>query len=290
MENSTMSMKGDLGAELVRAPQPHKLHRLRTPMGSVILTRDRGQASIAGKDMFSTNFQAVHRRNGRILDVQDLGSGLVTNIGVNLMANDFGWTTATLKAMNFHAVGSGSTAAAASDFFLQTAIGAGSLTGSTNGYMTGTQTNPLQGQYRTTSTFTAASTITINEWVLAMSNASPFTGRSATSTTSNSLTDTGASFTTAGSGLAQWSVEANSTAINTPTSTVMGQVASNTSTALTLLNGWLTLANAAASTPSGTTNYVVYPSIWDHKIVGPFTLNSGDQLQLTYTLTINAGG
>jgi len=270
----------------------HTLARL----GDVRLmwARDRGDAYTPAHMVFQSNLDAEVRRNGKLIEKANLGSGLVTNIGVNLMANDFSWAAgATLKQMNYHAIGTGTTAAAAADFFLQTAITSGSLTGSTNGYMTGTQSiggNASPNVYKTVATFTAAGSLAVTEWVLAMSNAAAFTGRTSTATSSSTLTDSGATFTTSGNGLAAWTTEIATSAINTPTSTVMGQVASNTATALTLVEGWLTLANAAASTPSATSNYVVYPSIWDHKVFSAVNLSTSDTLQLTYSLTVTSGG
>lgn len=256
--------------------------------------KDRGDAYTPANMVFMSHLEAEHRRNGKLVKTHDLGSGLVTNIGVNLMANDFTWAAgATLKLMNYHAIGTGTTAAAASDFYLQTAINSGSLTGSTNRYMTGAQSiggNASPNVYKTVATFTANAGLAVTEWVLAMSNAAEFTGRTSTGTSSSSLTDSGASFTTSGNGLQGWTVEINSSAINTPTTTVMGQVASNTGTALTLVEGWLTLANAAASTPGATSAYVVYPSIWDHKVFSAINLLAADTLQFQYSLTVTSGG
>jgi hypothetical protein len=261
------------------------------PGGRVILTRDTGVSNILASDVMASNLALVHRGpDGAIKDVRDLGSGLVTNIGVNVMANDFTWAAgATLKLMNYHAIGTGTTAAAASDFYLQTANGTTNVSGTTNGYMTGTQSYVSPNQYKTVATFTFTGAVAVTEWALAMNNGANFSG-TATSTTATSLTNTGAAFTTTGNGLQGWSAEANSTAINTPTTTVMGQVSTNTGTVLTLLGGWLTLANAGAATPGGTTSYVVYPSIWDHKVFSVVNAANGDTIQFTYTLTINSGG
>lgn len=289
--NSSSNFGGKLETEVIRSPKPHAARGVRTPFGRIMFTRDRGNSGIFSREVFSTNLSLLHRGvDGALKDVRDLGSGLVTNVGVNLMANDFTWAGgATLKQMNYHAIGTGSTAAAASDYYLQTANGATSISGSTNGYMTGTQSYVSPNQYKTVSTFTFTGSIAVTEWGLFDSNASNFSG-TATATSSTSLTNTGATFTTTGNGLQCWSVEANASAINTPTTTAMGQVASNTGTVLTLLGGWLTLANASASTPSGTTSYVVYPSMWDHKVFSAINVVSGDSIQFTYTLTCQSGG
>jgi hypothetical protein len=237
-----------------------------------------------------TNLSAdVRDASGRLIDHIDLGSGLVTNIGVDLIANDYTLATApTLKAMNYHGIGTGTTAAAATDYSLQTAITSGSLTGSTNGYMTGTQSYVSPNIYQTVATFTANASLAVTEWSLSMSNAANFSG-TATATSGTSLTNSGASFTTSGNGLAGWAVEASSSAVNTPTTTAWGLVTANTGTVLTI-PGWLTLANAGASTPGGTTGYVVYPSMWDHKVFSAINVVATNTIQFTYQLTIQSGG
>lgn len=291
MFGSRLGMRGDLKAQRISPPRPHKAYRF----GRVWYSKDRGSAGIFGAQQFATNLHAIHRSpSGLILGTYDLGSGKVTNIGVNLMAND--WTLATapiLKNSNFHGCGTGATAEQASDFYLQTAIGAGSLTGSTNGYMTGTQSWVTPNIYRSVATFTYSATLTVTEWGLFNNNFANVTG-TATATGNNTLTWAG-SFTTAGNGLMGATVEASASAVNTPTTTAMGQIASNTATVLTILGSagspsWLTLANATASNPSGTTGFVVAPSMWDHKVFTGIGVNSGDSIQFTYSLTVTSGG
>ena len=254
-----------------------------------------GALWLPGGIAYGTNLSAIHRDpRGRLIKQYDLGSGLVTNIGVDLMANDFTIAGApVLKQMNFHGCGTGATAAAAADYYLQTAVAAASLTCSKNGYFTGTQSFVSPNIYQTVATFTYAATLTITEWALLMSNAVNFTG-TATSTGNNTLTNTGAAFTTTGNALSGWAVEANASAINTPTTTVWGLILSNTATVLTLAGpsggAWLTLANAVAANPTGTTAYVIYPGMFDHKQFTGIGVNSGDTIAFTYKLTINSGG
>jgi hypothetical protein len=227
----------------------------------------------------------------------DLGSGLVTNSGVNLMADDFIWGNgATLKQMNNHLCGTGTTAAAAADVFAQTPVGAGSLTGSTNGYYTGTQSYVSPNVYKTSATFTYNATVAVTEWILAMTNAATLARTSAgAAPTNNTFTDTGATFTTSGQGLAAYTIEINATVVNTPTTTVMGQILSNTSTVLTIQgpsssSAWLTLANAVASVPGSTVAYNVFPTAFDHKVFSAINVNAGDQITFNYSLTVNSGG
>lgn len=190
-----------------------------------------------------------------LVESRDLGSGLVTNAGVNMLSMDWSWIGAstpfcTLSAMTYHGIGTGTTAAAATDYSLQTGVGAGSLTGSTNGYFASSQSTVAPNVYQSVATVSINATLAITEWGLFSSNGANFS-RTATGTpTSTTFPDSGASFTTSGNGLKGWNIEISSSAVNTPTTTVMGLITSNTSTSLTLANGWFTLANAAGSTPS----------------------------------------
>ena len=281
-----------------RPQKPHKLRDLiRLPIGRLLWTPDKGDSFRPGEMFFQSHLGALLVRADGSTRYFDLGSGLVTNSGVNLMADDFIWGNgATLKQMNFHLCGTGATAAAAPDVFCQTPVGAGSLTGSTNGFFTGTQSYVSPNIYRTISTFTYNTNVAVTEWALCMTNAATLARTSAgAAPTNNTFTDTGATFTTAGQGLAAYTVEIAATVINTPTTTVMGQILSNTATVLTIQGpsasaAWLTLANAVAAVPSATVAYNVFPTAWDHKVFSAINVANGDSIQFTYSLTINSGG
>lgn len=224
--------------------------------------------------------------------VFDAGSGKVTNVGVNLMAwNDATSVLgATLSLMQYHAIGTGSTADAAADYYLQTPQGTTNLSGTTNGYMTGAPAVTAPNQIKTSATFTLTGNIAISEWVLAMSNAANFSRTASGTPTATTFPDSGAAFTTSGNGLKGWTIEIASSAVNTPTTTVQGLVTSNTATQLNLAGGWWTLANASGSTPGANVAYVVYPTAWDHRQFSTVNLGNGDTFQVNYTLTINSGG
>lgn len=251
----------------------------------------------AARDVFATNLVAHHfDGDGKLKNVHNLGSGLTTNLGAIMLAMDPTWVAAstpfsTLSSLLYVATGTGTTSAAASDYALQTAIANGNLTGATNGYTTGaasTLTAANSNIWQNVCTVSYAATEAVTEYGLFMANGAAFTG-TATAASANSLTNSGASFTTAGNGLKGWAVEAASSAINTPTTTAAGVISSNTGTALTIPS-WVTLALASASTPSGTTAYVVQPLMWDHKIFSAINVISGDSIQFTYQLTVTPGG
>ena len=104
------------GMALVRDQQSN-FALIRDPQGAAL--------HFPGGMQFNSNLTAqVIRANGRQESPRNLGSGLVTNVGVLAMANDFGWSAqlnlATLALANQHAWGTGTTAAAATDILLKT--------------------------------------------------------------------------------------------------------------------------------------------------------------------------
>ncbi len=109
----------------------------RLPLGRGRLIWDRNPESAArtlGEAIFATNLRATKfDGDGKLVHEYDLGSGLVTNVGVLAMANDFAWSAslnlATLALANYHASGTGATAAAATDIALQTSAGPSPVAG-----------------------------------------------------------------------------------------------------------------------------------------------------------------
>lgn len=287
---------GSLVTDLVRPPRPAKAVTMWIPgiNRRVTITKDRGSSTRFASEQFQTDLVASHYDgDGKLIHHHDLGSGKVTNVGVNMMANDPLWASAatpfsTLSSMNFVSTGTGATADAAADYWLQTQ--GTHFSGGTNNYFTGTQSVTAPNIFKQVTTVNYSGTETVTEWILAMSNAANF-ARTATGTpTATTFPDSGAAFTTAGNGLKGWTIEISSTAVNTPTTTAQGLVTSNTATSLTIANGWWTLANASASTPGANVAYVVYPTTWDHRNFTGIGVNNGDSIVFTYSLTITSGG
>ena len=265
-----------------------------------------GDQNMTKREVFHTNLMAIHcDGDGKLKQEYDLGGGTVLNLGVSLMANDFNWIAAatpftTLTTANYHASGTGGTAAALTDYWLQTAVTLGNLSGSTNGYFTGTQGTSANNIYTTNATVNYTNTLSITEWLLSTNNAAAITG-TATSTTALTLVDTGAPFTNTGNFNKGWTVQANATAVNTPVTTAIGLVYSNNASTLNLANnttngsgsgasGWYQLNQYAASTPSGTTGFVLYPTAFDHKTFGVISVVNGDSISFKYSLVILGGG
>ena len=248
------------------------------------------------KDYFgSTRFQrfiyALWYRNRTKLN---LGSGLVTNVGVLALAND--WNLAapsdaainTIKLANWHFSGKGATAAAATDISIQTI--------STNGGQTpvaGTQSVISAGnlqKYQTVATIAYTGTEAVTEWgLICGSTVSSATGSPVTAGNSTTATVTGSPLTASSStvqGLEQNILHDTGNA--TP---LWGLITSNTTSVVTV-PAWYKVSDgtAAGTTPANTDTFVTRPVMWDHKVFSAINVVNGDSIQFRYLLTITSGG
>lgn len=246
------------------------------------------------KDYFGGNFlqRLWYRflyRDGRT--ELDLGSGLVTNVGVMAMANEYAWanpsgaTNSTLGLANFHATGTGATAAAATDIKLQTVSTQGGQTP-----VAGTQSlvSAANSQsYRTVATVSYTGSEAVTEWGLhCASTLSSTTGTPFTATSATGFTATGTPFTassTTVAGLQQQIVIAGTTAS-------YGLILTNTTSAGVIPAWYKTADGTAGTTPGSTEAYTLRPVMWDHKVFSAINVVSGDSIQFTYTVAVNSGG
>jgi hypothetical protein len=307
VDQSSMGMSGELDIKPVafgpRGRHPHRVRQVRVPgLGRVMFTRDRGDSTLLGREYFATNLCATHRDgDGKVQHEYDLGSGLVTNVGVLAMANDFAWPTAsatialnTLRVANYHATGTGATAAAATDIKLQTASTQGGQT-----VVTGTQSlvSAANSQtYRTVATIAYTGTEAVTEWglfttlgaiggtALSSTTGSPFTAGTATTGTV-----TATPLTASGNGTqGQTLTIVENTGNATPH---WGLITSNTTSVVTV-PAWYKVSDgtAAGVTPANTNTLVFRPVMWDHKVFSAINVVNGDSIQFTYSLLINSGG
>lgn len=263
--------------------QPFSMN-LPFKMGRFLYTPDNGSALKTASQQFGTNLTACHFRKGKLIDVRDLGSGLVTNVGVQALANDFAWAqnAQTIKLANFHATGTGATAAAATDIALQTSAGPTPVTGT----QTFVSAANLQ-KYQTVATFNYVSTLAITEWGLHTSaTLSATTGTPFTATSATTATVTGTPYTASSSsvqGEQQLIVKAGTTAS-------YGLILSNTTSVLTIPAWYKTADGTAGTTPGGTEAFTLLPVMWDHKVFAALNVVSGDSITFTYLLTCTSGG
>lgn len=271
-----------------------------------------GNGAAVGLMGFNTNLSVKILRNGRPLPARevmgfwsrfwgnigshdtaiDLGSGLITNVGVLALASEAvtlaapsGARVNALFLANQHFTGTGTTAAAATDIKLQTVSTQGGQTA-----VAGTQSlvSAANSQaYRTVATIAYTGSEAVTEWGLHTSatrtatTGSPFTATSATS-----FTGTGTPYTASSStvqGLQQQIFEAGTTAS-------WGFVTSNTTSVGTIPAWYKTADGTAGSTPGSTEAYTIRPIMLDHKVFSAINVVNGDSIQFTYTVTINSGG
>lgn len=249
--------------------------------------------------VFNTNLRADLYRHGKWQGYKDLGSGLVTNVGVTALANDFALASPsaaavnTIKLINTHATGTGVTAAAATDIKLQTASANGGQT-----RVAGTQTlvsaANLQ-KYRTVATIAYTGTEAVTEWglfttstlpsntTLSDTTGSPFTAGTATTGTTTGTSLTASTTTVQGQ---QQSIFERTSGTNLS----YGLVLTNTTSVVTVPAWYLVASGLAGQAPANTETYVIRPVMWDHKVFSAINVVNGDSIQFTYDLTVSSGG
>ena len=265
--------------------------------GHLIWERD-GALHFPGGIHFGTNLKARLFHNGKDQGEVDYGSGLVTNVGVLALANDANWSATNalnslFKSLKYHATGTSSTAAAATDIKLNTPSGFGGQTPVAGTQVLVSAAN-LQ-KYQSVATIAYTGTETVAEWGffaydstlpattnLTDATGSPFTAGTATSGTVTGTPLTASSATVMGQ---QMSIFDNTNA----TRVSWGLVTSNTTSVITVPAWYKTADGTAGTAPVNADTYVIRPIMWDRKIVS-IGVNNGDSIQFTYTLTISSGG
>lgn len=269
-------------------------------LGRVALVWDRfgAAARYPGGLDFQTNLWANHFHKKELIGSYDLGSGLVTNVGVMglmheavTLASPSGARINTLFLANQHFSGTGATAAAATDIKLQTISANGGQTA-----VAGAQTylSTANSQiYQTVATIAYTGPEAVTEWGLHTSatrtatTGSPFTAATASSFTGTSSPYTASSSTVQGQ---------QQTIFEAGTTTVWGMCDTNTTSIVTLVGDhattgwWKTADGTAGSTPGNTETYTIRPIIWDRKVFSAINVANLDSIQFTYKLTISSGG
>jgi hypothetical protein len=286
-------------------------------IGRVAVVTDRfGSATrskvVTGGEAFETNLSAVVIRNGKELKAKevmglswldklrfgnktriDLGSGLVTNVGVLALANDWnlaapsGAAINTLKLANYHISGTSTTAAAATDIQIGTISTNGGQTPQAGAQSLVSAAN-LQ-KYQTVATLSYTGSEAVTEWSLLLANSvSATTGTPLTASSSTSGTVTGTPLTASSSTVQgqQQHILVDTTA----SPNVWGLVTSNTTSVVTVPAWYKKTDGTAGSTPGSTDAIAFYPVMLDHKVFSSISVNSGDTIAFTYQLTIASGG
>lgn len=269
-------------------------------MGRVGIEWERyGSCLNLANQMFQTNLRASLFRKGKYEGTVDLGSGLVTNVGAIALANEAitlaspsGARINTLFLANQHFTGTGATAAAATDYKIQTISTNGGQTAVAGTQTTATSSTGAVPKYQTVATVAYTGTEAVTEWGLHTSSTrTSTTGSPFTAATATTWTDTGSAQTASSStvqGLQQTIVEPGTT-------TVWGFNQTNTTHVATLWNNgttgwWKQSDSTAGSTPGNTETFTIRPVMWDHKVFSAINVNNGDSIQFTYVLTVSSGG
>jgi hypothetical protein len=271
-----------------------KSHIIKLPFGAgrlLVAHELRGEALRAGGLAFGTNLRAMLFHRGKYQGEKDLGSGLVTNIGVLALANDMNWASPSAAAVNlfkllkYHASGKGVTAAATTDFKIETDSTVGGQTP-----VAGTQVfTPADNLQKIVSVATIAYTgaEAVTEWgwfndaTLSRTTGSPFTATSATGGTVTATPLTASSATVQGE---------QQHVVHTTTTPRIGLITGNTTSVITIPNWLVATTGASGSTPGATEAYALRPVMWDHKVFSAINVGNGDSIQFTYSLTISSGG
>ncbi len=279
---------------MIHSTTPHQLKELlRSPFGRLLWTKDRGESLQMASMAFQTHLEARLFQQGRFVRDYDLGSGLVTNVGVTAMMNDWNWASPatainTLKLQNWVATGTGTTAAAATDIACQT-LAAPTTANAVSGAQSNVSAANSQ-QFKQITTINYTSTLAITEWglhsaqVLSATTGTPFTAGTATTGTVTGTPYTASTATVQGE-------EQLIVQDTTAASPFYGVVLSNTTSVLTV-PAWYLVSNGTLSgvNPVNADALLIKPVMWDHKVFSAINVNNGDSIQFTYTLTINSGG
>jgi hypothetical protein len=240
---------------------------------------------------FQSNLSAVITRKDGSTHYRDLGSGLVTNVGVLALANDPAWSApsgasaATFALQKWHATGIGTTAAAQTDMACQT-LSAPTTANAVAGANTLVSAANLQ-KFQSVATINYTSSLAITEWGLHSAQVlSATTGTPLTAATGVLATATGTPYTASST-----TVQGEQQLVIFPgTTTVWGLILSNTTSAMTLPAWYKVADGTAGATPGATEAFTIKPVLWDHKVFSAINVNSGDSIQFTYLLTINSNG
>jgi hypothetical protein len=274
--------------------KPYKIHDLlRLPFGRLLFSRDKGESMSTSGMFFQSHLAArVMRTDGRTRDY-DLGSGLVTNVGVLALAYDWNVAAPSGAPVNvfslaeWHGSGTGGTGAAATDIKLQTPSTNGGQT-LVEGTTVAISAANLQ-KFQTVATIAYTGSEAVTEWglflgpTLTATTGSPFTAGSATTGTVTATPLTASSTT----------IQGNQNSIFEDTaagSLSWGYVISNTTSAITVPAWYKTADGTAGTAPVNTDAYVIRPVMWDHKQFAAINVLSGDSIVFSYSLTISSGG
>lgn len=295
------AFSGSLDATIIRGPRPKPVHMIRLPgnFGRLMFTRDPGDARQTAREYFQSNLSFVQRDgDGRVKDQGDLGSGLLQeNFIMGLMQDSVG-ATSNLSAPIFANAGVGrymysGTGVSANTYDYQLGTGASAASAAITPTLAYSADNAV---FTWVGTLTYQQSLAITEWGLFNTNLQGAQQNCNGANTWNAQ----------GQASATWNATLGAAANKSAGSVcVIGgsvglYIISNTTGTAGLVTGAVTPTTAYYALSSGGgagtqpyTNYnpvAIYPLMMDHKTFSALNVVSSDQIQFTYSLTLDSGG
>lgn len=276
------------------ALRDQKVRTLRIPgVGRIGLTRDQGEAAMFGSLMLSTRLRMLVREpDGKLIVERDLGSGLVTNVGVLALAADFGVPGVATNAANlfanlkWQAWGTGATAAAVTDIKLQTPA-APTATEAVEAVNTLSTNGEGKSKFISTGKIKAESTLSITEWGIFTAKAlAPTTGTPLTAVSAVTGTVTGTPLTASSATAIGETLKILNTASSEDS---WGLITKNTTSVVTV-PAWYKSSSGAVKEPTSTSAYVLRPVMFDHRVFGVQSVETGNTIEFPYELEVKSGG
>jgi hypothetical protein len=300
---SSLAMSASMQPIVYRRRKARRVRNFGIPgLGRIAFSRDPGEAALFAERFLRTRLEAIITNPyGELVEHIDLGSGKVTNLGVLALANDFQWAQVsgspvnTLGACKFHAWGTGATAAAVTDFELQTPA---APTGATENAVEGVNSLVFENKgknqtIKSQATIKAGGVLAITEWglhsVAAIRPAEKTGGAGApTSTTffpeAASLTESTAVVRGAENSVI-WIAESAGAS-----HALVGLIQKNKTGEVTV-PGWVKSATEeTGELPKEKSKYRIIPTLFDHRVFSALNLESGNEVTFPWTLEIVAGG
>ncbi len=297
---ANLGMSGDLHARLItNKRKKFKRYEIIVPgIGRIGYTRDPGEASMFANAVFDTALHAVHLDPcGKVLGEYSFGSGLVTNVGVLALAQDglgaklgkakesFG----VIPNLKWHAWGSSNTAATIKDIKL------GSLkkptetnaVEATNTLSTKAELGKGGPKLISKAKIKAESSFEVVEWgiftkkTLSATTGTPLTAKTATSGTVTATPLTASSEEALGERL--------QIVVPTEATEIWGLITENTTSVITVPE-WVKQSTEAEQEPTATSPFTIKPVMWDHRVISPISVESGNEIEWIYELAMNSGG
>ena len=272
------------GYALVRDPRTWGVRLVRDPHGAA--------SGFPGGISFHSHLQATHLRGGQVLKDYDLGSGMVTNVGVLALANDYAWAAPSAAAvralgmMKYHASGTGTVNEATTDIKLGTISTQGGQTPVAGTQVLVSAAN-LQ-KYQTVAVIPYTGVEAVTEWglfangTISATTGSPFTAGSATTGTVTGTPLTASSASLQGHQMFIFEYTAGGLG--------WGLDLSNTTSVVTVPAWYKVSDGTVATAPVNTDPYLIRPVMWDRRKFAAINVVNLDSISYTYTLSITAGG